>query len=535
MGRIVRFRLNDQQRDFYEAAWYLNVILKARQLGFSTFIAIFFLDTCIFVRNTRAGIVDARIDDAKKKLAKIKLAYDMMPDEIKAKVPLVSASAYKLEWANGSSVEVGTSHRGGTLQMLHISELGKIAAKFPDKAKEIRTGALNTIQAGQFVFIESTAEGQEGDFFETCQAAEAKARMNAPLSVMDFKFHFCPWWRAKEYVLDFDMPLPDELERYFERLRVDRNIILTRQQKSWYAAKAATQRDEMKREYPSTPAEAFEASVEGAILGPEMELAEREGRVGTYPAHDGVPVHMFFDIGRKDYTAIWFAQIFAGKVRCVGYFQDMLAGLPHYTEYCFGTEHAKKVHPGFVSRSGMDAVEGVFKRKGWVCGHAVFPHDIAVEEWGSQRTRIEQALTAGFKAKLATTMSLHDGINASRATLLLTEFDAAGCGTAAEKSKRKGSGSNNGVAVLKAYRWKWDDKGGRWVTGTEDHDANSHGAHSFRYLSTSWRELPAVLEPKPKPVTGPLYAVADSAGVIKSAQTFDQILRQKRLAAKNMG
>ena len=174
VGRIVRFRLNDQQRDFYEAAWYLNVILKARQLGFSTFIAIFFLDTCIFVRNTRAGIVDARIDDAKKKLAKIKLAYDMMPDEIKAKVPLVSASAYKLEWANGSSVEVGTSHRGGTLQMLHISELGKIAAKFPDKAKEIRTGALNTIQAGQFVFIESTAEGQEGDFFETCQAAEAK-------------------------------------------------------------------------------------------------------------------------------------------------------------------------------------------------------------------------------------------------------------------------------------------------------------------------------------------------------------------------
>lgn len=49
--------------------------------------------------------------------------------------------------------------RSGTLNYLHISEYGKICAKFPDKAREIRTGALNTIQAGQIAWIESTAEG----------------------------------------------------------------------------------------------------------------------------------------------------------------------------------------------------------------------------------------------------------------------------------------------------------------------------------------------------------------------------------------
>ena len=52
--------------------------------------------------------------------------------------------------------------------MLHISEFGKVCARFPEKAKEIVTGGINTIHSGSFVFIESTAEGNQGyfkDFF----------------------------------------------------------------------------------------------------------------------------------------------------------------------------------------------------------------------------------------------------------------------------------------------------------------------------------------------------------------------------------
>jgi hypothetical protein len=39
----------------------------------------------------------------------------------------------------------------------------KICAHAPEKAREIVTGALNTVEAGQFVVIESTAVGQEGE------------------------------------------------------------------------------------------------------------------------------------------------------------------------------------------------------------------------------------------------------------------------------------------------------------------------------------------------------------------------------------
>ena len=68
------------------------------------------------------------------------------------------------------------SLRSGTLQYLHVSEYGKICAKFPDKAREVRTGALNTVDKNGIVFIESTAEGQDGHFFELCQAARTPAQ-----------------------------------------------------------------------------------------------------------------------------------------------------------------------------------------------------------------------------------------------------------------------------------------------------------------------------------------------------------------------
>ena len=103
------------------------------------------------------------------------------------RAPLISATASELMLANNSSIRVATSMRGGTLQYLHISEYGKLCAKFPEKAREVRTGALNTLQAGNVAFIESTAEGQEGHFFEICQQAQSRQRMGTAHSRLDFR------------------------------------------------------------------------------------------------------------------------------------------------------------------------------------------------------------------------------------------------------------------------------------------------------------------------------------------------------------
>ena len=56
-GNKITLRMNGAQKDFYSNLWYYNVILKARQLGFTTFIMIYFLDSCLFNSNHGAGVI----------------------------------------------------------------------------------------------------------------------------------------------------------------------------------------------------------------------------------------------------------------------------------------------------------------------------------------------------------------------------------------------------------------------------------------------------------------------------------------------
>src|SRR5262245_49079207 len=265
-GRRTQFKMNWAQENLFDGMHYCNVILKARQLGFTTFIQIFMLDACLFNSDLRAGTIAHRLEDARTIFRdKVKYPYDSLPDGLRNRIRKVSDSAEELLLSNNSSIRVGTSLRSGTLQYLHISEYGKLCAQFPEKAREVRTGALNTLQAGQVVFIESTAEGKEGHFFEMCETAQTKQRMGTRLTPLDFKFHFYPWWREPSYELDPEgVTIGDDLRKYFEKLESCDGIQLSDRKRAWYAKKIETQLEDMKREYPSTPAEAFEASIEGA-------------------------------------------------------------------------------------------------------------------------------------------------------------------------------------------------------------------------------------------------------------------------------
>ena len=124
----------------------MNAILKARQLGFTTFIQLFMLDAAVFNKNVRAGTIAHNLLDAQTIFRdKVKFPYDQLPETVRASVPTITDSATELVLANNSSIRVGTSLRSGTLQYLHVSEYGKLCAKYPEKAREVRTGALNTV------------------------------------------------------------------------------------------------------------------------------------------------------------------------------------------------------------------------------------------------------------------------------------------------------------------------------------------------------------------------------------------------------
>jgi hypothetical protein len=302
-----------------------------------------------------------------------------------------------LEFGNNSAIRVSTSMRSGTLQYLHVSEYGQLCAKFPDKAREVRTGALNTVQAGQIVFIESTAEGREGHFYDLCEEAQAKQRMGTKLSPLNFKFYFFPWYRCPDYAIDArGVQIDDAFKRYFDKLRDTQGIELTPAQRAWYVKKAGTQLSDMKREYPSTTEEAFEASLEGAYYADQLAAAELQGRVGEFPAEPGIPVDTAWDIGIGDYTSIWCFQRLDQRIRLVHFVEASGEGLPFY----------------------VNELSRLRARHDWTLGEVYWPHDGRVREWGSGLSRIEQfrELTHEYP-KIITRMGVDDGINAARALL----------------------------------------------------------------------------------------------------------------------
>jgi hypothetical protein len=459
-GNRVRFQMNWAQESLFGGMHYLSLILKARQLGFTTFIQIFMLDACLFNSNVRAGTIAHTLDDAKIIFRdKIKYPYDNLPDGLKAAIPAQKDTANELLLGNNSSIRVGTSLRSGTLQYLHISEYGKICAKFPEKAREVRTGALNTVQAGQIVFIESTAEGQEGHFYDLCQTAQARQRMGTKLSPLDFKFSFYPWWKDPGYSIDPDgVAIPEPYQRYFEKLAVP----LSDGQKAWYVKKAETQQGDMKREYPSTPEEAFEASIEGAYYAEQLAKAELDGRIGAHRYVPGFPVHTAWDIGTGDYTAIWFFQVLHGKIGLVGYYQNTGEGVPFY----------------------VAKLREMKERRGWTYGEHWYPHDAEVQEWGSGRTRVEQLIEAKLKPRIVRHHHVDDGINAAREIFGKCWFDEEECA--------------DGLKALRNYRKDWDEEHAIWKDRPR-HDWASHGADAFRYLAMAYRELRPAPEPPPKP------------------------------------
>lgn len=262
-GEKVRFKLRPVQRLFLMTMWYFNVILKARQLGFTTTIDIFFLDRALFNPNTKVGIVAHTLPDVTEIFrTKIKFAYDNLPPDVRGFVQAKTERANELIFSNGSSVRVAVSMRSGTLQCLHISEYGKVWAKAPKKGQEIRTGTLPTVHEDGIICIESTAEGVGGHFHEICVQSEELANEGRELSKFDYKFHFFPWWKDPKYEIEppDGFELGERLLKYFASLEKRIGQEITLRKRYWYLVKEREQQDLMKQEYPSFSEEAFLSS-----------------------------------------------------------------------------------------------------------------------------------------------------------------------------------------------------------------------------------------------------------------------------------
>jgi hypothetical protein len=444
-GHKTLFKMNWAQEELYHNLWYCNIVLKARQLGISTFVSLLFLDRCLFNSNCSAGIIAHTREDAEMLFRRVKLAYENLPQELRTLRTVNMDNARELQFNNGSLLRVGTSMRGSTLQYLHISEFGKICAKFPDKAREIITGSLNALAPGQHVIIESTAEGRDGYFYEMCKQAQDLKNAERPLSKLDYRFFFFPWWKHSSYEIDPEaVPIPQDLQDYFKHLKENEKLSINPRQMAWYAKKHLTQGLDMRREYPSTPEESFAVSNEGLYYGALMTKARQEKRIRHVYYDEAVPVNTAWDLGYGDSTAIWFFQVCGQEIHVIDYYENSGEALTHYLRYLKNKPYSYLKH--FV------------------------PHDAAAHEFGTGMTRIETARDHGINFTLAPKISVSEGIDAVRHILNRCWFDEERCAI--------------GIKMLENYKREWDDRNGCWRENPL-HNFASHGADAFRMLAIS--------------------------------------------------
>jgi len=458
-GKEVQFKMNWAQRQLFRAIWYLNIILKARQLGMTTFICLYFLDECLFNSGVEAGIIAHNLEDVSKIFRrKIQFPYSRLPADIKELVWPTTDSKTEMQFSNGSTISVGVSYRSGTCQYLLVSEYGKICAKYPEKADEIKTGAFEAVSTGQMIFVESTAEGRGGDFAAMVKTARQLQDEEAELTQMDYKFHFFPWFQEPSYRLDEDVLIVSEMQQYFEDLKRQFGIELDQGQKSWYVKKAAVLGDKMKREHPSTPDEAFEAAVRGAFWAKEIQVLRQQRRIRNVPHDPALLVHTGWDLGRNDSNPIWFFQYYGGQFRFIDFYENQGVPLTHYVR---------------IMREKREQL-------GYNYGFHYLPHDIDVtdltQENNLSRKQVLESLGVSniITVKRETDLRNQEGIDSVRMILPKCWFDKEKC--------------DKGLAALENYQLEWNDKRGE--PGERPlHNWASHPSSAFIQIARGFSEF----------------------------------------------
>jgi hypothetical protein len=450
MGRKVQFKMNPVQEFLHDNLWFFNIVPKARQLGITTFFCILYFDQILFSENKTAGIIAHRQEDMKKIFRnKIRFAWENLHPWLRAKIGEPDTnSANELIFPNGSTIFVSMTTRSGTVQFLHISEFGYICQRFPEKAEEIVTGAINSVHAGCMVSIESTAAGREGYFYEFCMTAEKNRKEGRQLTELDWKIFFFPWWLDHRYIMDSDFIISAEDKTYFKSLEDKHKIFLSDEQKRWYIKKKQLNRDKMSAEYPSTLDEAFSVSVEGSYYAKEMAKVYAGNRIQVLPIDPAIKIDTWWDLGVNDFMVIIFTQTVGATIRFVDLYYNHGEGLAHYVK--------------------------VLEDKKYRYGRHIMPHDINVKDMSSGITRKQQLFDLGMTdIVVAPKLGIGDGIERVRAIFPRFIFDE-------EKTLRL-------YEALGNYRKEWDAKLGVFKDNPR-HDENSHFADAVRTGASVWRE-----------------------------------------------
>lgn len=189
------------------------------------------------------------------------------------------------------------------------------------------------------------------------------------------------------------------------------------------------------------------AAIKGTYYGDLINKAREEQRIIRLPLETSVPVHVFFDLGRNDSTAMWFMQQCGPEHRFVDYYETNGEGLDHYAR--------------------------VLKDRGYLYGDFYLPHDVEVTELTTNKSRREVLESLGVKpVRVVPRISnISEGIEMVRQVFPSCWFDEVKC--------------DYGIRCLESYAKDYDET--RQVfRSTPRHDWSSHGADAFRMFAQGY-------------------------------------------------
>lgn len=264
------------------------LLLKARQQGFSTYVAARFYHLSTHNQGLNVFILTHE-DDATTNLFGMVERYHEHNEAITR--PATSADNakelifHKLD--SGYSVGTAGAKARGRSKTVHLFHGSEVA--FWPNAQSHFAGVVQAIpdQPGTEIILESTANGVGGEFHERWQRAEA--------GIGDYIAIFVPWFWSDEYRRvppdGFEESLTDEEWECIEAFDLELDQIC------WRRAKVEELKDPLlfKQEYPATAAEAFQTTGHDSFIPSGLILKARKtshaGRgpliLGVDPAREG--------------------------------------------------------------------------------------------------------------------------------------------------------------------------------------------------------------------------------------------------------
>jgi len=451
-GYKMQFLMNYAQHKVYAASLRHPriIILKSRQQGISTFWLISFQDDAIFNVDLNVGMLAQGLEEASTLLSRSKLSWENFPQPVKDyfNIRLVQDNTKQMSYSNGSTVFIRTSFRSATLQRLHVSELGKIAAKDPRKAEELQTGTLQAISAGNTVVIESTAEGVDNAFSKMWDTA---VELTGPRPPKAFLPVFLSWTEDPDCNLEMDLPIPKYAAEYFLKVEQELGIELTRTQKNFWVQQYMELHDKIGQEYPATPEEAFSSVRDGTYYARMYREFVIDGGREVDNLYDPyLPVYAAMDLGLNDSTVIIFFQVYEKEWRLIDCYWNSGEADKHYIDKLFSMPYTLK--------------------------RVFLPHDSKAKSRQTNMSTYSLYARAGLPVKVLPRDSVADGIALVRDMIPNLWVD-----TKCLETDMEGHGLRK--AIL-SYTKQWDEVRGVWKDQPL-HNWASDFCDALRYVAVS--------------------------------------------------